>query len=261
VFVDIDPGFPQTWRAQGLHDAFAGHDAVVTVGLRATEPGCCVGDTGLPTFATPPPVSLPHWPSSPSNLLSSPRWTTVATWRGPFGPLDVGGVRHGLRVHELRRFSRLPELLPGIECEIALEIDRADEADRVRLRDGGWSLVAPHDVASDMTSYRRYIQASTGELTIAKEAYVRSRGGWFSDRSACYLASGRPVVAQDTGFGALLPTGLGLLCFDDPEEAAAAVAEVSSDLARHAKAARQIAEEHLDARTVLRSVLERIGVW
>ena len=114
--------------------------------------------------------------------------------------------------------------------------------------------------AGDPWAYRDYVQQSKGELMIAKNMYVASRSGWLSDRSICYLASGRPVVAQDTGISELYPVGEGLLTFDDPDEAAAALAEVSSDYGRHSQAARALAEEHFEAGAVLRRLLAELGV-
>lgn len=260
VFVDIDPGFGQLWRAEGLHDPFAGHDAVATVGLRAEAPGSIVGRTGLPTVATLPPVVLDHWRAGGPPAAARPRITSIATWRGPFGPVEHEGERYGLRVHEFRRYLDLPRRVPGVDFELALDIDPADASDSSALHDGGWRLSSPRDVVGDLVAYRAFIEASSAEVLVAKEMYVRSRSGWFSDRSACYLAMGRPVIAQDTGFSEHLPTGEGLLCFDDPDGAAAAVAGVAADLGRHARAARAVAARHFDACRVLPSLLDRLGL-
>jgi hypothetical protein len=163
-------------------------------------------------------------------------------------------------VHEFRRFLDVPTRVRDADFEVALDIDDADAADRARLRDGGWILADPAEVVAESKQYCDYIVDSTAEFAVAKEMYVRSRGGWFSDRSACYLASGRPVIAQDTGFSAHLPTGEGLVCFTDPGEAANAVRDVVDRAGDHARAARQLAEEHLDAGRVLATLLERLGV-
>jgi hypothetical protein len=260
IFVDIDPGFGQLWRMQGLHDPFLGHDAVATVGLQAGVPGCLVGNTGLPTVATLPPVSLNHWGATPLPQRRRARLTSIATWRGPFAAIHHEGVRFGLRAHEFRHFVDVPVQVPEADFEVALDIDDADAADRARLLAAGWTLTDPTAVAAESKQYRDYIVDSTAEFVIAKEMYVRSGGGWFSDRSACYLASGRPVIAQDTGFSAHLPTGDGLVCFSDPGEAARAVQEVLERPDAHARAARQLAEEHLDASRVITTLLERLDV-
>ena len=260
VFVDIDPGFGQLWRAQGLHDPFAGHDVVATVGLGAEVAGSIVGATGRPTVATLPPVVVDCWDAAEPAVRARPRVTSIATWRGPFGPVEHEGARYGLRVHEFRRFADLPRQVPGVDFELALDIDPADHADATALRCGGWGLAEPRDVVGDLAAYRAFIEASSAELVVAKEMYVRTRSGWFSDRSACYLAAGRPVIAQDTGFSEHLPTGEGLLRFGDPDEAVAAVDAVAGDLRRHARAARALARSHFDARRVLPRLLDRLGV-
>ena len=254
VFLDVDPGFGQMWRRLGLADPFAGHDRFVSVGLSLGSPGCGVPDCGLEWIATLPPVALDHWPLAGGGTA----FTSVATWRGPYGPVEYEGRTYGLRVHEFRRFLPLPELVSA-DFELALAIDPGDDADRERLTLAGWKLLDPVAVAADPDAYRRFIQGSAAELTVAKGMYVETESGWFSDRSACYLASGKPVVAQETGFGAHLPTGDGLLSFSTLEEAVEAVERVRSDRGRHARAAREIAEEHLGAERVLSRLVEEIG--
>jgi glycosyltransferase involved in cell wall biosynthesis len=138
----------------------------------------------------------------------------------------------------------------------ALAIDPGDRADLDALRDNGWLLLDPSRVARTPADYNEFVRGSKGELGVAKSGYVISRCGWFSDRSACYLASGRPVVAQDTGFAGAVPTGEGLLVFSTVEEAAVAIEDVRHDYARHARAAREIAAEHLDSDRVLARLLE-----
>jgi hypothetical protein len=255
VFLDVDPGFGQMWQELGLAEPFAGHDRFVSVGLEVGGAGCEVPHCGLEWIPTLPPVALEHWPMVPGGDA----FTSVATWRGPYGPVEYGGRTYGLRVHEFRRFLSLPERVPAARFEVALAIDPGDEADLERLRRAGWSLLDPAAVAGDPSSYRRFIQASGAEFAVAKAMYVDSRSGWFSDRSACYLASGKPVVAQETGFGRHLPTGEGLLAFSTPEEAVAAVEAVRADPGRHARVAREIAEEHFDSGRVLGRLVEELG--
>ena len=255
VFLDIDPGFGQMWRALDLADPFAGHDRYVTVGLNVGQAACAVPDCGLDWIPTLPPVALDHWPV----VEGGSAFTTVASWRGPFGPIEYGGRTYGLRVHEFRRFIDLPRST-GAAFEIALDIDPADAADLERLRSGGWTLLDPRAEACDPAAYRGFIQRSGAELIVAKNIYVDTHSGWFSDRSACYLASGKPVLAQDTGFGGALPTGEGLLSFAAFEEAAAGVEAITADRERHPRAARAIAEEHLDSRRVLGRLLNEMGM-
>jgi hypothetical protein len=254
VFLDIDPGFGQMWRALGLDDPFADHDRFVSVGSRVGSRGSDVPDCGLPWIATLPPVVLDQWPFRPGGATFS----TVASWRGPFGPILYGGRTYGLRVHEFRRFLALPRLT-GASLEIALDIDPADSADAARLVQHGWTLVDPRSAAGDPVAYRAFIQRSGAELNVAKNMYVDTRGGWFSDRSACYLASGKPVLAQDTGFRDTLPVGEGLLAFSTLDEAAAGVREIAADRVRHARAARALAEEHLASDRVIGRLLAELG--
>jgi hypothetical protein len=153
--------------------------------------------------------------------------------------------------------------LPGrtrASFELALDIDPADERDRALLLDDGWALAAPRDVAADARSYRSYVQDSRAELMIAKGMYVQARSGWFSDRSACYLASGRPVLAQDTGLRDHYPVGTGLLTFSTLEEAVASVELLDRSYDVHAAAARSLAETYFDSDRVLGRLLSEIGV-
>ena len=255
VFLDIDPGFPQMWRALGLADVFDGHDDFVTIGENIGEPGCPIPSCGLRWTTTPPPVVLEHWPvdDAPGSTV-----TSVATWRGAYAPVEFEGQTYGLRAHELRRFAALPSTSP-LPLQLALAIHPSDGADRQLLEANGWILLDP-DTVADPWEYRRFIQSSAAELMVAKNMYVRARSGWLSDRSLCYLATGRPVVAQDTGFASRYPTGLGLLPFTTFEEAVAALHEVASEPAKHRQAARELAEACFDSDVVLRRLLSVLGV-
>ena len=254
VFFDIDPGFAQMWSELGLTEMLAGHDAFATVGLNLGGPGCAVPSGGREWVTTTQPVLLERWPA----VAGGAAFTSVGSWRGPFGPVEFEGVDYGLRAHEFRRFAELPRQCEA-PFEISLDIDPADDADAQRLRAGGWGLADAAAVGADLETYRAYLQGSLAEISIAKGMYVRSRGGWFSDRSACYLASGKPVLAQDTGFGDHLPLGEGLLSFDDVTGATTAAEAILAAPERHARAAREIAAEHFDSRKVLPALLERLG--
>jgi hypothetical protein len=253
VFLDIDPGFPQMWQQLGLHRSFGDHDAYATVGLRVGLEGSAVPTCGVEWVRTPQPVVLARGPAPAGGRA----YTSVATWRGPFGPIEFEGERYGLRAHQMRAFAELPAAT-GVEMELALDIDAADAADAERLREGGWRLVPPERAAS-VADYRSYVQTSRAEVGVAKDMYVRSRGGWLSDRSLCYLASGKPVIAQATGFEREVETGAGLLCFADFEEATAAVAEVEGAYQRHSAAARELAAARFDSDRVLAELLEAVA--
>jgi len=255
AYLDLDPFFNQQWHLQGAEMRFAGHTHFVTIAGAIGEPGCEVPSLGLEWIATLPPVVLEHWPK----LSEAPTlpFTSVGHWRS-YGPIELDGRRYGLRAHSLRELIELPERTRG-EFALALGIHPDERKDLEALERHGWRLLDPTEVAATPARYRDFVRASAAELGVAKEGYVLSRSGWFSDRSACYLASGRPVVAQDTGFGVALPSGEGLLAFGDLDEAAAAVESVLSRPAEHAAAARGIAEELLDSGRVLGHLLEALG--
>ncbi|HKO38104.1 MAG TPA: hypothetical protein VJU14_07025 [Solirubrobacterales bacterium] len=254
AYLDIDPGFPQMWQELGLHRSFGDHDAYATVGLRVGREGSEVPICGVEWFPTLQPVVLEEWPATPPGRA----YTSVGSWRGPFEPIEFRGERYGLRAHQLRRFARLPAAAE-VPLELALDIDEADRGDKELLREGGWRLVPPAQVAATPDDYRRYVQNSRGEVGVAKDIYVRSRGGWLSDRSLCYLASGKPVLAQATGFELEVETGSGLLAFAEPEEARAGLEEIERDYDRHSAAARELARERFGSDRVLGELLEALA--
>jgi hypothetical protein len=257
VFIDIDPGFGQMWRELGLHDAFNGHDRFVTLGRNIGRPDCVIPTCGLKWVTMPQPVVLEQWPAQP--LLRDGCFTSIGAWRGPNAPLEYKGRVYGLRVHEFRKFARLPSLCPTSRFEMALDIHPGDGNDIQLLRDNGWSLVDPRAVAGGPAEYRSYIANSRAEFMVPKQMYVDTRSGLFSDRSVYYLASGRPVLARDTGIGHIYPTGTGLVTFSTLEEAAAGVEEINRDYARHARAARDIAVEYFDSDKVLTRLLDDLA--
>lgn len=254
VYLDIDPGFCQMWHELGLADPFAGHDTFVTIGANIGTPDCEIPTCGLEWVASPQPVVLEEWPVRRSGDAPV---TTVASWRGPNASVRWGGRTYGLRVHEFRKFVDLAHLT-AIPFEVALSIHADDRRDLELLRTNGWSLVDPVAVAGDPWAYRDYVQRSSAELMVAKAMYVETRSGWMSDRSLCYLASGKPVLAQDTGLHGLFPTGEGLVLFSSLEEALDGVDEVFGDYDRHAVAARQLAEAQFSSDVVLVHLLDRV---
>lgn len=257
VFLDIDPGFGQMWHDLGLADLFRGHDAFVTIGENIGSPACTIPTCGLDWITSPQPVVLDFW--QPHHGEVSGPFTSIASWRGPYAPIEYQGQTYGLRVHEFRRFTALPRLT-GRQFQLALDIHQAETGDLALLAANGWLLVDPIVVARDPCAYQAYIHGSTAEFMVAKNMYVASCSGWFSDRSICYLASGRPVVAQDTGFSHHYPVGEGLLAFEGLEEAVSAVNEVAGDYTRHARRARSLAEDYFDSDKVLARLLTKLGV-
>jgi hypothetical protein len=256
AYLDLDPAFNQLWHeVEGIDMRFDGHTHFVTVGLNVGADDCPVPAGGREWIPTLPPVVLEEWPVAPD--LRYPAFTTVANFRG-YGSVEHGGVFYGQKAHSLRPLADLPTRAPA-RFVLALAIHPDETSDLEMLQANGWELVDPVAVAGTPQRYREFVQGSWAELGVAKSGYVVSRSGWFSDRSACYLASGRPVVAQDTGFPDHLPTGDGLLSFAGVDDVVAAAEKLTADYDGHRRAARALAEEHLDSDRVVGRLLERLG--
>ena len=257
VLVDIDPGFTQFWHEARLSGANVdGHDIYFTIGELIGTADCPIPTVGIDWIPVRQPVVLEDWPIAAG---SDDRFTTVATWRGPYGPVEVGGRTYGLKVHEFRKFIELPRRSPQ-RFEIALDIHPGDDRDLTALRDHGWSVVDPQQVAGDPDALRSYVQRSGAEFSAAQGMYVDTECGWFSDRTVRYLASGKPAVVQETGFSRTLPVGTGLIGFRTLDEAVEAVGDVAARYPEHAETARRIAEEHFDAERVLPRFCEQAGI-
>ena len=254
AFLDIDPGFPQMWRALGQADVLAGHDVYVTFAENIGGDGCTIPTCGLDWVTTRPPVVLEQWPAR--EPVDRPAFTSIGAWRGPFDAIEFEGERYGLRAHEFRALAPLPAL-SGTRFEGALDIDPDDGADRRALQNGGWELRDPVPATADPETYREFIAGAGAELMVAKEIYARTRSGWFSDRSACFRARGRPVLASDTA--ASIPDGEGLIVFDSLEQALDGVEAIRGDYEHHARVARALAEEWFDSDRVLSRLLEEVG--
>ena len=255
LYVDLDPGFTQVWMATGADVGLAGHTAHATVGLCVGTPSSPVPTGGLHWLPVLPPVVLDRW--APAPLPREPVVTSVGHWRS-YGSPEHAGVHYGQRAHSARELLDVPGRSP-LPVHLALGISPAETADLQRLREAGWTLLDPDVVAASPDDYRAFVRGSAGELGIAKRGYVAARTGWFSDRSACYLAAGRPVVAQDTGWSTVLPTGAGLHAYDDADGAVAALEQLAADPAGSSAAAHELAREHLDARVVLGGLLEAVA--
>jgi hypothetical protein len=252
VYVDQDPVFTQLWSAEyGADLGLDRHDAFFTVGLNIGTSHTDIPDCGRHWHHVLPPVVLDLWP--PRIDPACTRFTTVASW-GSFRDVQYRGVWYGSKHREFERFAGLPGRA-GQELEVALR--RYDDKDPTiqSLRSNGWSITDTSEVAT-MDSYRDFIVTSRAEIGIAKHAYVAARSGWFSDRSAHYLASGKPVLAQSTGFERCLPTGSGLLAFSDPDQAVAGIEAINGRYLFHCEAARELAGEYLDHRKVIPRMLE-----
>jgi hypothetical protein len=254
IFIDLDPGYTQFWSTQGLAaDRLEGHDFYFTVGENIGRSDCLIPTAGIAWRPIRQPVLLDEWPV----MADAPGagFTTIASWRGPYGRVTGAGTQFGVKAHEFRKFVSLPSKAPW-PLEIALDAHPADYADVARLAEEGWNLANPAEVAGDPSSFRRYVQQSAAEFSVAQGIYVDTNSGWFSDRTVRYLASGRPALVQDTGFSDRYPVGCGLVTFRTLEEAAAGAEAIARDYDVHAAAARAIAEEFFDSGVVLGELLD-----
>jgi hypothetical protein len=256
AFIDLDPGFNQVWHTQGIDMGFDLHTHFATVGALVGTDASPVPACGRDWIAMHPPVALDGWPLAAARP-DRDAYTTVGHWRS-YGSVEHAGVHYGQRAHSLRGLIDLPRRVAE-QFELALGIDEGEGADLDALGGHDWTLLDPARVAATPSCYRDFVRGSKAELCVAKSGYVASSSGWFSDRSACYLASGRPVLAQRTGFELGLPAGEGLLAFSTVEEAVAGIEEIASRPRAHRRAARELAEEKLDARRVLGGLLDALG--
>ena len=259
IYIDLDPGFTQIWEATGIAGArLEGHDFYFTVGENIGRADCRIPTSGYNWRPIRQPAFLDRWPAVPPE--SAGRFTTIASWRGPYGPLQFEGNTLGVKAHEWRKFIDLPQRVVDQRFEIALDIHPADGKDLDALQRHEWWIVDPQAVAPDVAAMQRYIQESSAEFSVAQGVYVGTNSGWVSDRTVCYLASGRPALVQDTGFSSNYECGLGLMPFRTLEEAVCGAESIARDYARHCVAARELATREFAAPKVLGSLLEQIGV-
>jgi hypothetical protein len=255
ALVDIDPGLLQTWMSTGQL-VVAPHDLYFTIGETVGTPSALVSDCGLDWVHIRPAVCLELWPFAYDSRCEL--FTTVTDWWSGFASEIVDGREvwydNNKRVSFLA-FAELPRLTSQ-PLELAVYMAADDTEDRRTMERHGWRLRHSLDVSSTPEMYRSYIQRSRGEISCVKPSYVKLQNGWISDRSLCYLASGKPVVVQRTGLSSYLPSGEGILQFSSPAEAAAALATVNTDYERHCRAAREIAEIYFDARRTTEKILD-----
>jgi len=253
AYIDSDPVFTQVKLARGetsLASLMAAHDVHFSFGEALPGNTPATSYTWIPTRQ---PILLDEWPVSDERREV---FTTVMNWTTA-RPIVHEGVSYGQKDVEFQRFIDLPSRVKPTEVEIAVNLGKTRKTPHDLLRHNGWRLADPDKVCPDLDSYRRYLSTSKAEWSVAKNGYVVGKPGWFSCRSACYLAAGRPVVVEDTGFGAVIPTGRGVLSFSDPDQAIADIHEVEANYGPHARAAREIAHEFFDARKVLTRLVER----
>ncbi len=259
ILIDTDPGWNH-FRNYPRLDAdpmwggghgYRAHDFFFSYAERIGKPDCVLPTLGLAWQPTRPPVVLDMWRYQfPGEI-----WTSVMAWKNFSEVIEYQGVRYGTKEIEFEKIKLLPTLVP-----VRLELASGGDPPIDEWKELGWSVVDSHAVSDTPEMYRRYIERSRGEFSVAKNVYVATHSGWFSCRSTCYLAAGRPVVVQDTGFSEIIPCGEGVLSFTSLNEAAEGIRCVESNYTRHQEAARRIAAEYFAAERVLGDMLLRIGL-
>jgi hypothetical protein len=271
IYLETDPVMRQIEVVRGDRkaiDLLAAHTHHFTYGENLGAPDCGVPVTRFNYLPTRQPIVLDWW--TPDWRLSSgvngrpdipARFTTIAKWRQPGKDIEWNGETYSWSKHvEFLKFIDLPRRTQQ-EFELALAWENEKDEEVIpQLTSFGWNVVDAISLSLDIVPYRDYILGSRGEFTVAKDQNIRLRSGWFSDRSACYLAAGKPVVTQDTAFGNILPTGRGLFAFRNMEDILSAIDTIESNYEGHCRAAREIAEEYFAAEKVLGSLMERAGL-
>jgi hypothetical protein len=251
ALLDIDPGLLQLWMTQGLLHV-PPHDLYFTIGESVGRPGAKFPDAGLPWQYTPPCVALDWWPVQPPN--GDAAFTTVSHW---YSDEWVQGDEGFYRNEKREGFLPFLDLPRHTSEALELALCLGDDPDRAMLQQRGWQVREAWDITCTPWDYQRYIQRSRGEFSCVKPSCVRLQNAWISDRTLCYLASGRPAVVQHTGASRFLPDGEGLFRFRDLQQAVRSLEAVASDYERQCRLARALAEAHFDARKVVANVLER----
>jgi len=252
VLLDIDPGLLQMWIAVGRY-APARHDLYFTIGETVGTPAARFPSCGVEWHHTPPPVYLPEW--TPAKAAPTAAYTTVAHWWGE--EIDFGGALINTEKREsFLNYADLPSRIAPT-LELALTMGDAEEDERKFWGGYGWRVQDSHEFTATAEEYRSYLQQSRGEFSCAKPSCLQLQNAWVSDRTICYLASGKPAIVQHTGPSRFLPDAEGLFRFRSIEEAAQMISLVEADYDRQCRAARALAETYFDAERVIGRMLER----
>jgi hypothetical protein len=261
LFLDGDPMFTQIGLATDPESEYAkrvaSHERHFSFGLNIGQEDCEVPTAGLHWRPTVQPIALDYWnPASPAPTMphiADGAWTTVMNWAS-YAPKDFQGKKYGQKDIEFERFLDLPQISDE-KFVLAMGHGVGNKRPTEMLESKGWNIIEPDTYLPDYTTYHEFLSHSKGEWSIAKNGYVTSHSGWFSCRSACYLAAGKPVVVQDTGWSDHLPSGDGAIAFSTPEEAAKALDLINKNYNHHSAAARAYAETHFDAARVCEDLL------
>ena len=266
ILIDSDPMFTQiqyvsqqmfTPGIPGMRQLIHDHNFLFSFGENIGSDDCLIPEGGLKWYTTRQPVCLDHWKTTPHAQNEGIVFTTLMNWAAG-KKLFYNNQEWGQKDVEFNKIMQLPHRLKDIQ--FAMVVNKTGGTDNTMQKEeiekNGWNILKPEETASDWLSYQRFIETSSGEFSVAKETYVKARTGWFSCRSACYLASGRPVITQDTGWSGFIPTGNGLFAFQNMDEAIDAFQRLLKDPGNQAKGAREIAEEYFDSKKILGSLLQ-----
>jgi hypothetical protein len=252
ALVDTDPLFTQVRHLTDpiAHARAVQHTAFFSYAENIEAGSARIPDDGFTWQATRQPIVLDCW--AVSSPPAGARYTTVMQWQS-YNPVEFGGSRYGTKSMSFDPYMDLPR---RTSAQLEMAVGGADTP-REKLRANGWTVQDPLSVAASPWDYKKYISGSRGEFTVANQGYVVSNSGWFSDRSAAYLASGRPVITQETGFSSWLPVGDGVFAYQTAGEAVEAVATIERDYIQHSRAARRLAEEYFNSTEVLSLLIEQ----
>jgi hypothetical protein len=259
IYVETDPVYEQLRIANGEQSSLGfleSHDVLFTYGENIGNPDCPVPPGPFVWKKTRPPVVMERWSGSAD--AGARYFTTVASFGNKGKDVTWKGETYEWSKHS--NFLRFLDLPRRTAQPFQMAMKPLNPEVEARVRAAGWNLVDPEPTSRDLDGYRAFIQGSRGEFTVAKDIYVRPRSGWFSDRSVCYLAAGRPVVTQDTAFGKFVPTGSGLFAYSTMEEAVEALQRINADYAAHSAGARRVAADAFGAEPVLRRFLADAGL-
>lgn len=261
VYLQTDPGQLQVElsRREALASELSRtYNFFFTYAANIGQADCRLPTGPLKWHPTVPPVHLEQWGSRGRMAEPGAPFTTVGTWHNRGGDVEISNETYfwskDVNFRKLLDVARRS----GQQIELATDLDSGPDYETARA--GGFTFRPVVPLSLDLDSYRDYIERSRGEFTAAKDIYVRTRSGWFSDRTVCYLAAGRPAVTQRTGFEKFIPEGVGLLGFDTADEAVDAIKRINADYSRHCRMAREIAAEYFDGAKVLTRILELIGL-
>ena len=260
MFIDGDPMFCQVNLLDPNGAAYASrvraHDSHFTFGLNLGRPDCFAPETGISWKKTVQPIALDSWPLQDDTVPD--RFTTVMNWSS-YPPIEWEGKQYGQKDLEFEQFKMLPKHTPQ-RLEMVMAPGACSKRPTEELRALGWTILEPNEVLPDHRTYRQFLRTSKAEWSIAKHGYVEGRTGWFSCRTACYLALGRPAVVQETGWSDYIPAGDGLLAFSTMDEAVEAIADINDHYAKHQAAARALAEQYFEAKKVCADLFTQAGL-